>query len=166
MDNNNEMELYSPVSSPIPTTQEDSPSLNRQKIQEEIQFLNIFLENTAATLSAYKNRRFFDENDFTFQAELSRYREAEARLQNMVSAYSANPPCEYNGCPYHSEHSQNERNIPTNNLSPKNTPQKRTTKLKATTPSHRQLATLHAHRADQKLRHKTRPDLIKTPPNP
>ncbi|GFT61397.1 hypothetical protein NPIL_291951 [Nephila pilipes] len=125
MDNNNEMELYSPVSSPIPRTQEDSPCLNRQKVQDGIQFLNIFLENTAATLSAYKNRRFFDENDFTFQAELSRYREAEARLQNMVSAYSAIPPCEYNGCPYHSEHSQNERNIPSNNLSPKNTPQKR-----------------------------------------
>ncbi|GFU29349.1 hypothetical protein NPIL_353231 [Nephila pilipes] len=76
MDTNNEMDLYSspassPVSFPNPMTQEDSPCLTRQKVQEE--FLSVLLENTAATLSAYKSRRFFDENDYAFQAELSRY---------------------------------------------------------------------------------------------
>ncbi|GFT17714.1 hypothetical protein NPIL_104341 [Nephila pilipes] len=74
---------YSPVSSPNPMTQEDSPCLTRQKAQEEIQFLSVLLENTAATLNAYKNRRFFDENDFAFQVELSRYRDAEARQQQL-----------------------------------------------------------------------------------
>ncbi|GFT81364.1 hypothetical protein NPIL_234041 [Nephila pilipes] len=63
MDMNNEMDLHSspassPVSSPNPMTQEDSPYLTRQKAQEENQFLSVLLENTAATLSAYKNRRF------------------------------------------------------------------------------------------------------------
>ncbi|GFS58590.1 hypothetical protein NPIL_377591 [Nephila pilipes] len=99
--------VSSPVSSPNPMTQEDSPCLSRQKAQERIQFLSVLLENTAATLSIYKNRRFFDENDYAFQAELSRYRDAEARQQQLVSAFSAISPCEYNGCSYHSEQSQN-----------------------------------------------------------
>ncbi|GFU41110.1 hypothetical protein NPIL_607321 [Nephila pilipes] len=109
-------------------TQEDSPCLSRQKAQVEIQFLSVLLENTAATLSTYKNRRFFDENDNAFQAELSRYRNAEARQQQLVSAFSAIPPCEYNGCPYHSEQSQNTQNktfISSKNSSPTTTPQKR-----------------------------------------
>ncbi|GFU25476.1 hypothetical protein NPIL_164931 [Nephila pilipes] len=108
-------------------TQEDSPCLSRQKVQEEIQFLSILIENTAATLSAYKSRRFFDENDYAFQAELSRYRDAEARQQQLVSAFSAIPPCEYNGYPYHSEQlqiSHIEINISSKNPSPTNSPQK------------------------------------------
>ncbi|GFT82955.1 hypothetical protein NPIL_279741 [Nephila pilipes] len=48
----------------------------------------VLLENTAATLSAYKNRRFFDENDFAFQVELSRYRDAEARQQQLLTLQS------------------------------------------------------------------------------
>ncbi|GFS81177.1 hypothetical protein NPIL_334111 [Nephila pilipes] len=78
----------SPVSSPNPMTQEDSPCLSRQKAQEEIQFLSILLENTAATLSVDENRRFFDENDYAFQAELSRYRDAEASSNKVKSNYS------------------------------------------------------------------------------
>ncbi|GFT13857.1 hypothetical protein NPIL_209711 [Nephila pilipes] len=109
------MDLYSspvssPVSSPDPTTQEDLPCFTRQKAQEEIQFLSVLMENAAATLNAYKIRHFFDENDFACKAELSRFREAEAREQYMVNAFSAIPVCEYNGCPYHSENSQKEIN--------------------------------------------------------
>ncbi|GFT45557.1 putative kinetochore protein NDC80 [Nephila pilipes] len=86
---NTETDLYSspvssPVSSPNPTTQEVSTCLTRQKAQEEIEFLSILMENTATILNAYKNKRFFDENDFSYKAEMSRYREAN----KIINKYS------------------------------------------------------------------------------
>ncbi|GFU38963.1 hypothetical protein NPIL_430921 [Nephila pilipes] len=54
-------------------------SHHKQKAQEQIEFLSLLMENTAANLNAYKSRRLFDENDFSNKVELSRYREAEAR---------------------------------------------------------------------------------------
>ncbi|GFU33610.1 hypothetical protein NPIL_226161 [Nephila pilipes] len=126
MDTNTEMDLYSspvssPASSPNPTTQNDSPWISRQKVQE-IDFLSVPMENKAATLNAYKSRRFFDENNFLHKAELSQYREAEARQQYLVSAFIALPPFEFNGCLYHSELMQQEIKISSINTT--TTPQK------------------------------------------